>query len=491
MKGHEKAIIKEWQNILSHLQETGRKSARNVEETMNFFSAFLFSDEKSEKDIGNNITYLQQKPQHNISIQTNRFVITLLENAAHKVLQERVAHYYQNHQAVHYLFTKLSEDITELPYHHFFSIDYFLRNLVTSRQLQIEWGAIVIKHEKEKYYFVEKWFNHTDQDLLLENDVLKANSIFALSELMLRQMEDQDRKIYTVLPIPYQDITILICVTDDDASRVIPFVTYALQIFENGKDTLTKTKDEQHWKDSVIMFNETLLHSNNYHEAMEHITAGYVNYLPFERCALFSYSMSEEMGVGLFGHRFDNQAVQSISEEISNLPIIANNLNILRLFKKSLNYIQPFYIEDANLSFPKQYIEQFQLRSLVVAPIYTSVNNRLLGAAILDQGPDKYFKVTQETFTALTKFGKSAGELLAKFHKKEQNNSYEKQSFHLSRREIEVLKLMAEGASTTEAAHELSLSEYTVRDYISTVMQKMEARNRTEAVARAIRQGII
>ena len=50
---------------------------------------------------------------------------------------------------------------------------------------------------------------------------------------------------------------------------------------------------------------------------------------------------------------------------------------------------------------------------------------------------------------------------------------------------------MAEGASTSEAALNLNLSEYTVRDYISSIMQKMDARNRTEAVARAIREGVI
>lgn len=50
---------------------------------------------------------------------------------------------------------------------------------------------------------------------------------------------------------------------------------------------------------------------------------------------------------------------------------------------------------------------------------------------------------------------------------------------------------MADGASTYEAASNLNLSEYTVRDYVSTIMQKMEAKNRTEAVAKAIREGFI
>src|SRR5699024_12245521 len=61
----------------------------------------------------------------------------------------------------------------------------------------------------------------------------------------------------------------------------------------------------------------------------------------------------------------------------------------------------------------------------------------------------------------------------------------------LSPREIEVLKLMEKGASTHEAASALHLREYTVRDYVSTIMQKLGARNRTEAVAKVIRNNII
>ena len=60
-----------------------------------------------------------------------------------------------------------------------------------------------------------------------------------------------------------------------------------------------------------------------------------------------------------------------------------------------------------------------------------------------------------------------------------------------SPREIEVIKLLAEGASTTEAAVKLYLSEYTVRDYISTIMKRLNAKNRTEVAVKSIRMGII
>lgn len=479
VKTNQHSIQQEWEEILSQLKKSGQNIAVNMENAISFFSDYLFLEESEKTNIH----------QHISSSHTNQFILTLLENAVHKVTQRQGNHSHQDHQAIRYLFSTISEDILMQPYQQYFSIDTFLKNLVSSNQLPIEWTAIFIKKEQE--YVVEKWFNNISQDLLLGNDLLKADTIYDLSELLLSQMTQQHKKDYNVLPIPYDDVTLLVCIHRDEASHVMPFITHALQMFQNGKNTFEVTKQEQQWKDSVILFNETIMQSTNYEEAVENITAGFVKFLPFERCALFSFSVNEQTGFGLFGHHLDNQAIQNITEDISELPIIQNNLQLVQLFGKTMNYLQPIYIKDASTGFPAHYIRQFDLSSIVIAPIFVSSSNRLLGAAILDQGAGEYFKVAQETFTALVKFGQSAGEILAKYY--DQRSSDEKKSakLRLSPREMEVMHLMAKGDSTNEAASELNLSEYTVRDYVSTIMQKMEARNRTEAVARAIREGLI
>ena len=486
VQSHKQPILNEWERILIHLKNAGKKSEKNAEETIHFFSKHLFDLNSDEDEVIATIenTWEQKLPE---LLQTNQFIVTLLENAVHKVIQSNANHLHQDHQAVQYLFSILGEHILTQPYHKHFALDTFLKQLVSSKQLPIEWAAILIKQEDK--FIVEKWFNSMSQDLLLGNDELKSDTIYALSELLLGQMVETEDKRRTVLPIPYENGTLLICTNQEDAPQVVPFITYALQIFLLGKETLKMKQHEQQWKDAVIMFNETIIRSQTFDEAVENITEGFVNYLPFERCALFSYSINDQMGFGLFGHRLDNQAIQNITEDIGNLPIIQNSLQILQLFGKNMNYLQPVYVEDAAMGFPEQYIKQFQLQSLVIAPIFTSSTNKLLGAAILDQGPNTKFKVTQETFTALIKFGQSAGEILKKYHTDRTEQQIDR--IHLSPREVEVLKLMAEGASTNEAAGDLNLSEYTVRDYVSAIMQKMEARNRTEAVARAIRDGTI
>ncbi len=56
---------------------------------------------------------------------------------------------------------------------------------------------------------------------------------------------------------------------------------------------------------------------------------------------------------------------------------------------------------------------------------------------------------------------------------------------HLSERELEVLRLMARGASNQEIAEQLVITVGTVKSHINHVLGKLNARNRTEAVARA------
>jgi DNA-binding NarL/FixJ family response regulator len=61
----------------------------------------------------------------------------------------------------------------------------------------------------------------------------------------------------------------------------------------------------------------------------------------------------------------------------------------------------------------------------------------------------------------------------------------------LTEREIEVLKLLAEGHDTTEVGERLFLSDRTVKTIVHDVTSRLELRNRTHAVAHAIRLGLI
>lgn len=60
----------------------------------------------------------------------------------------------------------------------------------------------------------------------------------------------------------------------------------------------------------------------------------------------------------------------------------------------------------------------------------------------------------------------------------------------LSERELDVLRLMAQGLSNADIATRLFLSEGTVRNYVSTILTKLGVADRTQAAVLAIRAGL-
>jgi two-component system, NarL family, nitrate/nitrite response regulator NarL len=61
----------------------------------------------------------------------------------------------------------------------------------------------------------------------------------------------------------------------------------------------------------------------------------------------------------------------------------------------------------------------------------------------------------------------------------------------LTPRELEVLRLMAEGLPNKTIAARLDISEHTVKFHVNTILGKLDAASRTEAVVRATRLGLI
>jgi len=61
----------------------------------------------------------------------------------------------------------------------------------------------------------------------------------------------------------------------------------------------------------------------------------------------------------------------------------------------------------------------------------------------------------------------------------------------LSEREIDVLRLLANGLSNREIAGQLFLAEGTVKNYVSSAMQKLSVRDRTQAALRAKELGLL
>ena len=74
-----------------------------------------------------------------------------------------------------------------------------------------------------------------------------------------------------------------------------------------------------------------------------------------------------------------------------------------------------------------------------------------------------------------------------------QGGDEEQDVYHeaLTAREIEVLEALAEGLSNRGIAARLRISDQTVKFHVASVMAKLGAANRTDALRRAVREGLV
>ena len=70
-------------------------------------------------------------------------------------------------------------------------------------------------------------------------------------------------------------------------------------------------------------------------------------------------------------------------------------------------------------------------------------------------------------------------------------SSAELHGFDLTPRELDVLTLLAEGASNKTIAKRLGISVHTAKFHVGSLLDKLDATGRTDAVAHAARRGVI
>jgi DNA-binding CsgD family transcriptional regulator len=402
-----------------------------------------------------------------------------------KVVHEKIPKIYQKHQAIQYFFSELMMKLIGSSFYPLAEVDLHecLHQLL--QYIPLHWIARIHRQEK-KYRVKEFWLNEELQQVnsswIDMIRILEADTVDFLEKAIFRLLHSEevslkDKKIWMA---NIDDEAILFCANKESYPSVSLMIHLFSHMFKINESVARSKMNESNWKDAVIFFDEWLMSAKTFEETVEKIASGFVKYLPFERCAVFSYIQEKQVMAGLFGYAVDDQEIKKIEESIYDIPPVL----------ETVVTSQPVYVEDASSSFPKKYVQQFHLESLVIAPLYAVTKGLVLGGVILDQGEGKQFKIDGETVTALLKMCQHAGEYLLKYwHEPEGPLSFSYSQ--LSAREKEVLKLIASGYSIKEAAAQLYLSEYTVRDYVASAIKKLESKNRSHAIAKAIKYNII
>jgi DNA-binding NarL/FixJ family response regulator len=108
-----------------------------------------------------------------------------------------------------------------------------------------------------------------------------------------------------------------------------------------------------------------------------------------------------------------------------------------------------------------------------------------------DSDPDDILSAIYAAYDGLVLLSTLTAETLAAVYGDQPLEVEDEFSEEMTSRETEVLRMLAEGLVNRDIALRLGISEHTVKFHISSILDKLGASTRTEAVALGIRRGLI
>lgn len=121
--------------------------------------------------------------------------------------------------------------------------------------------------------------------------------------------------------------------------------------------------------------------------------------------------------------------------------------------------------------------------------LYKAVEIGVKGYVLKDSESDVLIRAIRSVNEGDTYIQPNMASLLFKKMNNDESNNV--QNSKLTKREIEVLKLITEGMLNKEIAHRLCISEKTVKNHVSNIFKKIEVSDRTQAAVFAIKNQIV
>ncbi|MFC4077647.1 helix-turn-helix transcriptional regulator [Salinithrix halophila] len=244
----------------------------------------------------------------------------------------------------------------------------------------------------------------------------------------------------------------------------------------DGENPVTPSPEE-----AIITLDTFLLESHSLEEILTLSVRHIADATGFKRSALFWYSPVTRTVEGIHSHQVDLSEVRRVRTFESNIPGIT----------WAVQESRPLYVADARLHFPLHYVKQFQLESLLVAPLHRK-HNQPFGFLLLDRGGERFVPTTREIDLLEQLISRVSLTLRTRLYESVTlSSSAPPVSPLLTHREQEILQMIAYGYSTRHIGETLHLSEHTAAEYAQAALRKLNAKNRPEAVAKGLRLGLI
>jgi NarL family two-component system response regulator LiaR len=121
--------------------------------------------------------------------------------------------------------------------------------------------------------------------------------------------------------------------------------------------------------------------------------------------------------------------------------------------------------------------------------VFPAIKAGALGYLLKDTGPEDLVQAIQQVYQGESSLHPSIARRLLRRISEPRKPSAEIDT--LTDREIEVLRLVAQGKSNREISDKLTISEATVRTHVSNILSKLNLCSRTQAALCALREGLV